>query len=128
MRQASANTFAATVRVRRRMAGAPFGRLDISDERVTVRSWLPAWIGPHSVPRATITEVTVYGWPAIYIKFTDDHGTLLDVVVNPVRSGRVIREFHARGYPVVDLRPAPAPGLCLRRPARCAPTQPPCHC
>jgi len=104
VRQASAKTFAATVRVRRRMAGAPFGRLDISDERVTVRSWFPAWIGPHSAPKGTITEVTVYGWPAIYIKFTDDHGALLHAAVNAVRSRRVIREFRARGYPVVDLR------------------------
>src|SRR5260370_4828361 len=75
------------------MAGGPFGRLDISDERVPVRSWFPAWIGPHSAPKGTITEMTVSGWPAIFIKFTDDHGTLLDAAVNPVRSRRVIREF-----------------------------------
>jgi len=86
------------------MAGAPFGRLDISDDDVTVRSWFPDWIRPHSVPKATITQVTVYGWPAIFIKFTDDHGTLLDMAVTPVRSRRVIRELRARGYPVVDLR------------------------
>jgi hypothetical protein len=86
------------------MLGAPFGRLDIADEGITVRSWCPAWIGPHSAPKSTITEVAVYGWPAVYIKFTDDHSTLLDLAVNPVRSRRVIRELRARGYPVVDLR------------------------
>ncbi len=104
MRQTPAKSFAATVRVRRRIAGAPFGRLDISDEGVTIRSWFPAWIGSLSAPKATITEVTVYGWPAIYIKFIDNHGTLADMAVNPVGSRRVIRELRARGYPVVDVR------------------------
>ncbi len=93
MRQASAKTFAATVRVRRRMAGAPFGRLDISDEGITVRSWFPAWIGPHSAPKGTITELIFYGWPAIYIKFTDDQGKLGDVAVYPVRYRRFSESF-----------------------------------
>jgi hypothetical protein len=86
------------------MAGAPFGRLDIGDEGITVRSWVPAWIGPRSAPKDSITEVILYGWPALYIKFTDEQAKLADVSVNPVRFRRVRREFRARGYPVVDLR------------------------
>jgi len=86
------------------MAGAPFGRIDISDDGVTIRSWLPAWIAPHSAPKASITEVTVYGWPAVYLKFIDNHGQLADMAVNPIGSRRVIRHLRARGYPVVDLR------------------------
>jgi hypothetical protein len=54
--------------------------------------------------------VTVYGWPATYIKFNDDHGTLLDMAVNPVWAGRVIREFRAHGYPGRRLA-APAPRI-----------------
>jgi len=99
-------TFAVGAYVERKVAGWPFGRLDIDDDVITVRCAPIPWFSPHRVSRDAITEISIYKNLVLdHLKFEDSGGVFAKVSLDlPVRPRRIIRELQSRGYPIVDHR------------------------
>jgi len=99
-------TFLVEAHVGRVIAGWPFGRFDIGDDELTVRSWLIPLFRPRSVPRSTITEVAVCRRLFMHrVRITDSAGACADISLALAGSaGPIIGELQRRGYPVADRR------------------------
>jgi hypothetical protein len=99
-------TFAVGAYVGRKAAGWPFARLDVSDDRLTVRCWPLPWFRPRTVSKEEIAAVEVGKNTVIdHLSFQVEGGAFEKVSIDlPVRPKRVIRELKARGYVVVDSR------------------------
>jgi hypothetical protein len=92
--------------VGRKVAGWPFGRLDIDDEDLTVRSSPLPWIRPRSASKQSIGNISLYRrWSLDHLGFADSADALSKVrLALPVRSKRIVNELRSRGYPVIDRR------------------------
>jgi hypothetical protein len=87
-----------------KVAGWPFGKLDIDDEQLTVRSSPLPWIRPRSASREAIGEICLRTmWPVYVLRFAESAGALAGVrVVLALRPNRILRELGSRGYSVID--------------------------
>jgi hypothetical protein len=82
--------------------GWPFGRFEISDDAVTVRTMS----NERSCPKSEITSISLvwYG-PNKQLLFDDATGKMADATVFlAMRVKGVVGELQRRGYPVVDRR------------------------
>jgi hypothetical protein len=105
MRQEHANpkTFAVSAMIGR-LTGTPwpFGRLDIGDEAITVRTFFKE----KRCPKSEVTDISLERLgPQYQLVFEDEAGKMADVTVGlAMRVKGVVGELRRRGYPVVDRR------------------------
>jgi len=80
----------------------PFGRLEISDEAITVRTAFRE----RTCPKSEITDISLERLgPNYQLLFEDATGKMANVVVVlAMRVKGVVGELRSRGYPVVDRR------------------------
>ena len=101
-----ARTFVVDATVGRKMAGMPWGRLDVADDELVVRCWLIPAFRPRSVTRSTITAIFLYRrMSRNRLKVEDIEGAFSAVsIALPVKAEAVIEELRQRGYPIIDPR------------------------
>jgi hypothetical protein len=99
-------TFPVGTYVGRKVAGWPFGRLDVSETEVSVRCWPFAWFTTRSVAKENVAGVSVKRKMARSMLTIDDSaGDFAGVSVEiSVGAGKIIDEFKRCGYPVHDNR------------------------
>ncbi len=101
------STFAVTLYSGRRVAGIPFGRLTIGDDKLEVRSW-PR--GRSVKQRVFVTdEVGIidisFRMRVTRIRISDPAGQLANVSVEAAwRPNRILEALHRYGYAVDDHR------------------------
>ena len=98
--------FLVEAHVRRRIASMPFGRFEVGDEDLVVRSWLLPLIKPLSVRKESVTEISIYRRLNLYrLRVKDSEAIFSEVsLALPYSSDSIVRELKRRAYPVVDLR------------------------
>jgi hypothetical protein len=103
---AEPKTFVTSVFAGHRAAGLPFGRFEVSDDRLTARSWPRGrWIR-RSIAKKDITAVRVTLVRRVTrIRVEDAAEEFGGVLVeSPFRGRRILVDLRQRGYPVADLR------------------------
>jgi len=99
------NTFHAEIFAGHRVAALFFGRLDVSEDSLTVRA-RPAWmLRPITASRDTIRHVLVRHTRYVEVITIDDtNGIFAGINVNVLvmAYGKVRRQLDACGYAVVD--------------------------
>ena len=98
--------FLVEAHVRRRIASMPFGRFEVGDEDLVVRSWLLPLIKPLSVRKESVIEISVYRRLNLYrLRVKDSEAIFSEVsLALPYSADSMVRELKRRAYPVVDLR------------------------
>ena len=111
-------TFGVAFRVGRGPVGVswPFGRLDVDDDELVLRSIPPApWSSrPCTVRKDALREITLHGTrPVSYLVLDYAEQDRKRARVRPqfFNSNTIISELQARGYPVLDCRVSPLPML-----------------
>ncbi len=107
MGSASYRSFCVQVKVGFRIAGWPFGRLDIGDEELRVRTWLLPSVRRHSVRKEAVTKIYSYQRAGRHrLKFEDTGGAFAKVSVSLLTGRRaIVEELRYRGYPVIQQSP-----------------------
>lgn len=102
-------TFSVEVHAGWKVAGWPFGKLDV-DGQLTVRSAPWPWIRPRSASRESVGEIRVRLMGSLhYLRFADCAGDLAGVrLVLPIRPNHILRELSSRGYSVIGHGVLPA--------------------
>jgi hypothetical protein len=103
-RSGSHTTFLVSAAIGHQLVGTtwPFGRLDVSDDAVTVRTMLKE----RTCPKSEIGGISL-AWfgPQKQLVFDDAAGKMANVtVLLAMRIKGVVGELQRRGYPVVDRR------------------------
>ncbi|HEY7145604.1 MAG TPA: hypothetical protein VH637_15285 [Streptosporangiaceae bacterium] len=99
----SYRSFSVQVRAGLAVAGWPFGRIDVGDSELAVRSFLFPSVRRRSVRKESVVRVYAYKRMGRHrLKVDDTDGAFSNVSVSLImqRQG-VIDELRLRGYPVV---------------------------
>jgi hypothetical protein len=99
----SADKFVVSIYFGNRIVSWPFGRLDITPERIGVRSW-PVGRRSITVPKSDVTSISVKKGRAVStLKIADAEGNLGKVVIElPFSLKRIISQFENYDYQLTD--------------------------
>lgn len=99
-------TFTVGARLGHRIAGWPFGRLDVADDALGLRFWPATRFSPRSAAKDTIVAVRVRRRHLrVFLDIEDDGEVFRDVGLDiPCGVNRLVGELTGRGYPVIDQR------------------------
>jgi hypothetical protein len=102
----AAQTFTVGARLGRRVAGWPFGRLDVADDALGLRFRPAGRFSPRSAAKDTVVAVRVRRRHLrTFLDIEDSGGVFRDVGLEiPYGVGRLVGELRGRGYPVIDQR------------------------
>lgn len=93
-------------RIGHRFVGWPFGRLDISDDALVLRSWPALGSSPRSAQKPTVMKVSVNrSLQRVLLTIEDSGGVFENIKVEvPYKIEQLMAELRNRGYFVIDQR------------------------
>jgi glycerol kinase len=96
--------FAVGVYVGRRIVSWPFGRLDVKDDSLSVRSRPSFQLARREALRENVEAISIVKRSGTTLLRIRDTGNVFsDIIVQiPLRSAKIVHELRRQGYPVVE--------------------------